>query len=67
MVLTRDFVGPWGQVAQCTGEYGSRAQIRSDHPNYLFPFSLYAVYTCYFPLNSAFCLQKRGFKIPIPV
>ena len=42
-------------------------QMGSDHPNYLFLFSLYAAYACYFPLNPTFCLQKRDFKIPIPV
>ena len=26
----------------------------SDHPNYLFPFSLYAACTCNFPLKSCF-------------
>ena len=39
----------------------------SDHPNYLFPFSLYAVYACYSRLNPAFYHQKRGFNIPMLV
>ena len=37
---------------------GEMNHMGSDHPNYLFPFSLYAAYSCYFPLNPAFCLQK---------
>lgn len=47
--------------------YLTDSQMGSGQPNYLFPLSLYASYTCYFPLNPAFCLQKRDIKIPIPV
>lgn len=40
----------------------SGPQMGSDHPNYLFPFSLYAAYTCYFLLKSCFEVQKTQSK-----
>lgn len=37
-------------------------QMGSDHPNYLFPLSLYAAYTCCFPLKSCFEARKAQSK-----
>ena len=38
------------------------SQMGSDHPNYLFPLSLYAAYTCCFPLKSCFEARKAQSK-----
>ena len=43
------------------GKFGPQ-QMGSDHPNYLFPFSLYAACTCYFPLKSCFDARKAQSK-----
>ncbi len=43
------------------------ARIGSDLPNYLFQFSLCAIYAYYFSLKPPFCHQNKGGNIPMPV
>ena len=45
-----------------TFRMGDLIVLGSDQSNYLFPFSLYAGYGCYFSLKHSFCHQNRWYK-----
>ena len=51
-----------GEMVSIPGGTFRMVVLGSDQSNYLFPFSLYAGYGCYFSLKHSFCHQNRWYK-----
>ena len=66
-VLVGPFVERFGDELTPVIHLNTCFRIGSDLPNYLFQFSLCAIYACYFSLKPPVCHQNLGRNIPMPV